>query len=284
MNFIVSIKVNFGDVLTGGVLVLHKLAYEIARRGHKVTIFTKPEYPHPNIIVKEDSSENELNFEYNPNETVIIPSFDWKNNSDIKHVSRWALYHIGPELMSNVDPTDEIFNFGSFEIYGVNSTKKLTTFDYQKNIFINKNQNREKRYCHLLLKNNPPNAHELISYFDSFDLSDYKSKGCFEYLSEKFNEYEYFLTFDDKTFLTLAAAMCGCKPIILNTSVKRPLMYRMENPLQMFGVAYGFRDLTWCDNTLDYVPEYVDYLEMRDNETIDEFINFWKKKLKNEIL
>ena len=39
MEFIVSIGVGYGEVLTGGVVALHKLAYELAFRGYKVTIF-----------------------------------------------------------------------------------------------------------------------------------------------------------------------------------------------------------------------------------------------------
>ena len=37
IEFIISIGVRFGEVFSGGVLVLHKLAYEIASKGYKVT-------------------------------------------------------------------------------------------------------------------------------------------------------------------------------------------------------------------------------------------------------
>lgn len=279
MQFIVSIKVGFSEVLTGGVLVLHKLSYELAKRGYPVTIFTDPVYPHENIKVENKSSENNLDFEFNPNETVIIPSFDWKNKSKIKNVARWALYHISEDLMKNVDESDEIFNFGTFHIPSNKSISKLTTFDYQKNIFYNKNKKRTKKYCHILLKNNPPNAHEIIKHFNSFSLDDYKIQGCFDYLAEMFNEHEYFLTFDDKTFLTLAAAMCGCKSIILKDNNLSAFEYRTKNSIQGCGVAYGISDLDWASNTIDSVSNYVDYLIESDNKTIDNFINFWQNKI-----
>lgn len=279
VEFIISINVGFVEVLTGGVLVLHKLAYELASRGYKVTIFTIPEYPHENIFVEKSCSENNLDFNYDPENTVLIPSFDWKNNTNIKHVARWVLYHINKEQIKNLDETDEVFNFGSFEIEGITTNKVLTVIDYKKNIYFNKNQKRKKKYCHLLLKNNPSNAFEIMNYFESFSLDDWKMRGNFQYLAEKFNEYEYFLTFDDKTFHTTSAAMCGCKPIILKNNEQLPFEYRMKNQIQMVGVAYGMNDLEWAETTLGYVSEHVDMLIEKDKKTINDFINFWKNKI-----
>ena len=98
-------------------------------------------------------------------------------------------------------------------------------------------------------------------------------------MADVFNEHEYFLTFDDKTFLTLAAAMCGCKPIILKNNNISPSEFREKNPLQKYGVAYGIDDLDWVEKTISKVPEYVDYMDEMDNKTIDEFIIFWENKL-----
>jgi hypothetical protein len=280
LEFIISLKVGFSQVLTGGILVLHKLAHEIAKKGYKVTIFTNPEYPHENIRVVEGCSEDNLSFGYNKEKTVIIPSFDWKNNSNIKNVARWALYHIDETSVKNIDDEDEIYNFGFFSIPTNKTIHKLTVFDYKKEVFFNKVEKRRKKYCHILLKNNPENAHEVIKYFNSFDLSDYKTKGCFGYLSEKFNEYEYFLTFDEKTFLTTAAAMCGCKSIILNKNNGCPIKFRKENPIQELGVAYGLSDLDWAEKTIDFVPNHIDFLIKKDNETVDNFIKYWENKLK----
>lgn len=282
MEFIISIGVGFSQVLTGGVLVMHKLAYELANRGHKVTIFTKPEYPHTNIVVEKNSSEDNLNFDYDPKNTVIIPSFYWRNNSNIKNVARWALYHTFDNGEDTIEDTDEFFNFGTFNIDTTKEVRKLTTFDYQKETFFDRGLKRNGKYCHILLKNNPTNCREIISYFNSFDLDDYKSRGCFEYLADVFNEYEYFITFDDKTFLTTAAAMCGCIPIILKNNNVNPIEFRLENPIQSIGVAYGIDDLKWAESTIGHVRNHIEYLEISDNKTIDDFVDFWKNKISNQ--
>ena len=51
LNFLVEVHVGFNDVLTGGVVAMHMLAYKLAERGHNVFIFCKPEYPHENITI-----------------------------------------------------------------------------------------------------------------------------------------------------------------------------------------------------------------------------------------
>jgi hypothetical protein len=278
-EFIVSIGVNFSDILTGGILVLHKLAYEIARRGYKVTIFTTPEYPHENIVVQNNSSENNLNFTYDSKNTVIIPSFDWKNNSDLIHVARWALYHITDPYMVNVEETDEVFNFGTFNIPTDKVVNTLTVLDYHLHLYKNQNRDRIGKYCHLFLKNTPTDAEKIIEEFNSFDLSDYKSRGCFEYLAQVFNEYEYFLTFDDKTFHTVAASMCGCKSIILGEKNISPEEFRKQNPIQKYGVAYGFDDLDWAEKTINLVSDNIKSLIESDNKSIQNFIDFWISKI-----
>ena len=118
-----------------------------------------------------------------------------------------------------------------------------------------------------------------MNYFESFSLDDWKMRGNFQYMAEEFNEYEYFLTFDDKTFHTISAAMCGCKPIILKNNEQLPFEYRMKNQIQMVGVAYGMNDLEWAETTLGYVSEHVDMLIEKDKKTINDFINFWKNKI-----
>lgn len=278
-HFIVSIGVGFGDVLTGGVLALHKLAFELANRGCKVTIFTTPEYPHPNINVEYGCSENNLDFEYDPNTSVIIPSFDWENKTDLKHVARWALYHIDSEKMTHVKDTDFIFNFGTFDIHGKSRSFPLTVFDYHEKDFVNHNLPRNSKYCYILNKETPDNYQEILRGLNAESVEDWKLRGNFKYLSEKFNEYEFFVTFDSKSFYTLAAAMCGCKPIIIKQDDKSPEEYRQQNPIQKFGIAYGFEDVEWMEKTLNEVPNYIKELQDKDSKTINDFVNFWKERM-----
>jgi hypothetical protein len=88
------------------------------------------------------------------------------------------------------------------------------------------------------------------------------------------------MTFDDKSYLTTAAALCGAKSIILNPDKKlSPLEYRENNPLQMCGVAYGFDDIKWANNTIGFVRDNLLQLEQKDKQTILNFIEYWESKL-----
>jgi hypothetical protein len=279
INFIISIGVRFGEVFSGGVLALHKLAYEIASRGYQVTIFTEPEYHHKNIVVEPNSDENNLNFNFNPEYTVIIPSHNWKNNTNLKNVARWILYHIDNNDMFNIEDSDEIFNYGSFNFGNKNIIKKLTVFDYHENIFINQKKNRNKKYCYITNKNHPNNWRDIFeNEYNADNLTNWKTEG-YKFLADKFNEYEYFLTYDDKSFYTLAATMCGTKVILLGGQNETKLNYKLTTPYNLFGVACGFEDIEWAEKTIDLVPQLVSELKKSDEKTIDDFIKYWEKKI-----
>ena len=279
MEFIITIGVGYGEILTGGVVALHKLAYEVANRGYKVTIFTEPVFKHENIRVEDISKINELNFNFNIKETIILPSMEWINNRKYPNICRLALYHLNDELIKNVDKTDKVYNFGNFDLCGLKETGKLTAIDYHENLFKNENKIRNGKTCFILNKDTPHNYESILKFLKAEDIGNWKRMGAFKYLKEVFNQYEYFVTFDNKSFYTLAAAMCGCKSIILNKKMDSNL-YRIENPLQRYGVAYGIDDIDWCENTINKVSEYVKVLKNNDSETIDNFIINSKEMLK----
>jgi hypothetical protein len=146
-------------------------------------------------------------------------------------------------------------------------------------------------------KHTPPNGERIFQDLKSDDLSGWKSMGGYDYLVEKFNEYEYFLTYDQKSFFTVAATLCGCKAIILKSDIHTeertnaftlsedygktltPTEYRLSNPIQMFGVAYGFEDITWANKTIGLARDYIQELEKIDQKSVDDFITYWEKKL-----
>ena len=282
IEFIISIGVRFGEVFSGGVLVLHKLAYNIASKGYKVTIFTEPEYPHENIVVQQGCDENNLNFNFDLESTVIVPSHNWKNTIGIKNVARWALYHIDEDDMGNIEDTDEIFNYGSFNVGNRNVSKILTVFDYNDDIFVNQQKKRNKKYCYITNKNHPNNWKEIFeSQYGADNLTNWKTKS-YEYLADKLNEYEYLLTYDDKSFYTLAATMCGTKVILLGQNNESNFKYKLSTPYNLFGVSCGFEDIEWSEKTIELVPQLVNELKKSDETTVNNFIKYWEEKNNNK--
>lgn len=309
LNFIIYCFFSFDKDITGGNIVRHKLAYELARRGCNVYMFTSPEYPHENIEVihanvgeiNENTSHTWEGFIYPVDKTIsIYPQMVYGNPFNTKHVCRWIMYHTRREIEESFELEDVYFNFGDFKTFKKQSTKSLTVFDYKLEKLYNKNLPNRRGFCHIIHKNHPENFQEIFDFFKSENLEDFKKskRFDFDYLRENFNKYEYFLTFDKKSFFTTAAALCGCKSIILNpesttefyenaytdyrkkNSSITPFEYRLKNPIQMFGVAYGLEDISWANNTINLSRNHIEDLEIQDQKTVDEFVEFWKQKIK----
>ena len=306
INFLVGIHDNFSQVLTGGVVAMHKLAHNLAKTGHNVFTFCEPEFPHENIKVI-NSVGNRLNdletewswetFYYPVNKTVsIYPQIIRDNPYNTKYVSRWILYHTEKPIEDLYGENDVYFNYGNFKTFENVPDRKLTVFNYYFDKLYVTNNGSRKGFCHLAHKNTPPNSYETFKTFNSFDLGEWKTSGAFDYLREQFNKYEYFLTYDQKSFFTLAATLCGCKAIILNPGPSleqhqnafslsddygkpmTPTEYRLKNPIQMYGIAYGLDDIGWANKTIGLSTDYLKELEIIDNKTVEDFVKFWEVK------
>jgi hypothetical protein len=119
-----------------------------------------------------------------------------------------------------------------------------------------------------------------LKNFGSTEIPHYNGKKNINYLLDEFNKYEYLITFDDKSYYTTAAALCGTKSIILNPNPTiTPIEYRINNPIQMCGIAYGFNDINWANETIDLVRDNLIQLDKKDKLTVHNFIEHWKNKL-----
>lgn len=305
INFVIDLFINFKDQMSGGLVALHKLSYELAERGHNVYIFCEPEYPHENInIIKstttiEGSRFNSSweSFSYYLNNTVsIYTEHNLNNPFGTKHLTRWLLYHTKKEYEEKYDKNEFYFNYGGCFTYRGYDDGILTAVNYNLDKLYNENKHKREGYCHILHKNTPKTGKDEIEIFKSKDLGRWYDKGGYDFLRNEFNKHEYFLTFDQNTYLTTAAALCGCKSIILNPNYRNnniknaytesefyhkpltPTEYRLGFPRNMFGVAYGIEDLEWADNTIHMVRDHILEMEKIDAKSIDNFVDFWNKK------
>jgi len=278
----------------GGHLSMHMLAYKLAERNQNVYICCEPFFKHENIVQLE--CEHYINEKggdsftipkivYNYNDTIsVYTQVTWNNPFNTKNTVRWIMYDTEKPIESTFTDEDTYFNYGNFKTENSNREKgKLTIFNYNKDKLFSYN-NFRKGYCHILHKNTPNNYDEILNEFNSFDLTDWRNKGGFNYLREEFNKYEYYLTFDDKSYFSIAAAMCGCKVVIIPTEKTKKLYinsgdFRNQNFNQSIGISYGFDDISWSNSTIHFIDEHVKNLEEIDNKTVDNFINYWKRKL-----
>lgn len=276
----------------GASFALHKLAYEIASIGHCVYIFNSPKYPHRNIeVIPTEITEtfeggwrNNFSWEgfgFDLGKTISIsPHITYGNPFNTAHNARWVLHDYSPEQWDTFGVNDVIFNYGTFKVPDGTTQFSLTAFDYNFDKFYNINNPDRKGFGHIIHKNTPNWGLGFLKNIGSTEIPHHNGKQEINYLLDEFNKYEYVLTFDDKSYYTTAAALCGAKSVILNPNRNiTPAEYRLKNPIQMFGVAYGFNDIKWANDTIELVKENLLQLEQKDKQTIINFIEFWKNKL-----
>lgn len=289
MVFIVDTLISIAYPYNGGSIVLHKLANELAKRGHNVYVFNEPYFPHENIRVIPSSLLNDNNefknkfifetFVFNPYKTITITHQSSSINFGTIYNCRWILKDCESYFWDQYDKNDFFYNFGSFKTVDNVEQKPLTIYDYKLDKFFNFNKNR-KGFCALLYKNHPKDGDKIIENFEPEFLDLKNNFNNDDYLLQFFNKYEYLLTFDHKTYLTTIAALCGTKVIILkNNDNLTPTQYRLQNPIQFFGVAYGLNDISWANNTIDLVRDNLENLKTEDDKTVNDFVEFWEKKL-----
>jgi hypothetical protein len=291
LTFIVNTMMSIGLETKGASIAIHKFAYELALRGHYVYIFNEPFYPHENIKIIPAIKKNIGNewsnyftwglFNFSLNRTISIhPQITYGNQFNTIHTARWIMHDFEQIQWDLFSDTDVIFNYGSFKVPEGTIQKSLTVFDYNFDKFYNTNNLNRKGFGHIIHKNTPDWGQEFLKNLGSTEIPHHNGKKKIDYLLEEFNKYEYLLTFDDKSYYTSAAGLCGTKSIILNSNKDiTPSEYRLKNPIQMCGVAYGFDDIKWANNTIDFVKDNLQQLEMKDKQTIDNFIQFWENRL-----
>jgi hypothetical protein len=196
------------------------------------------------------------------------------------HNVRWVLHDYEPDQWKTFSNDEYVCNFGTFKVPEGTKQTNLTIFDYKFDKFYNTNNPNRKGFAHIIHKNTPDWGLGFVQQFDSSEIPHFNGQKDLDYLLDEFNKYEYLLTFDDKSYYTAAAALCGVKSIILNPDKKLlPVEYRQKNPIQMCGVAYGFDDIKWANDTIGLVRENLQQLEQKDKQTIFNFIEYWKNKL-----
>lgn len=307
LSFLIGLFTSLKDEITGGVIVMHKLAYMLADRGHNVYIFCEPAFPHENIKVLKSSKLGQDGFisyftwepfTYPLYSTIsVFPQTTRGNWFNTPNVARWILYDTEKDIEETYGSDDVYFNFGSFKTFKEVKYRQLTVFDFATDRLKKNNYGERKTFCHIVHKHTPVDGEKIFELLGSDNLTDWKNNGGYDYLSQKLNEYDYFLTYDQKSFYTLAAGLCGTKSVILNPGPSyefapnansqseeyekkiTPLEYRFLNPIQMYGVAYGWDDLEWAKKTIDLVPDYIKDYEALTEKTVDNFCEFWLKKV-----
>jgi hypothetical protein len=270
---------------SGGHVVLHKLVKLMCELGYEVWTTRKPFFDCNVNIIKESTGKHhwDMSFADGKNLIAIYPETVEGNEFRAKNVVRWILYHAKPEVESTWNDNDVYFYYAkSFNTSKAIKKRMLTVIDAKTDVFINKGLVSKRKGCCHIIKKKQPRGEKMLEYFNSVDLSDFMEKGGFSYLADELNKYEYFVTYDDATYYSIAAALCGCKSIILNPDPRiTPDDFREGHSLFRHGVAYGWCDLNHAIMTRDLLKEDIIRAEKNSIKEIKVLNDFWENRIAN---
>ena len=277
----------------GGIVVQYYLAKILDQIGIRVRIKLNNNYVENNIYNNYDNDDFYLN-----NTIVIYGETIEGNPLNASYVVRWILAELGIISNGNIYKTwglnDLTYYFNS-ELKFLNNPDKINTvYKNLSLLFINStfeniNQDR-KGYCHTFRKKH---YHKNIIHMhpqDSFEITrDHKQ----EDYKNIFNKYEYFISYDPLTFMSIIAAFCGCISIIypidgiskkewLNTTALADYV-KDRNLDSIYGIAYGnsFKEILYAYSTLPLMKEqWIDINNYFKEKYIYSFlndINNWNK-------
>lgn len=197
------------------------------------------------------------------------------------HVVRWIMNTPGVCGGDGVyELTDHIFQYHPwFEVSKCYEVKGLLTaidLEFQLRTYQNKNLPNRKGGAYLVRKGRDKRHDQHPADFVHADpllerMTDQEA-------ADFFNSIETFISYDDMTWISVQAALCGCKSIIIPGEGDRSLdNLKKVNRIQ--GVAYGFDDAEWAQSTAHLLRSHFEALNGENLSTIKAFYEYCEKTI-----
>ena len=203
---------------------------------------------------------------------------------EAKHVVRWIMNTPGvcggDGLYSE---TDHIFQYHPW--YPVNERYKvqglLTAIDleYQLKTYQNQNLPTRKGGAYLIRKGHSKKHDKHPKDFVHAD--PLLEKMTEEEAADFFNSIETLISYDDMTFISAQAALCGCKSIVIPGEGDRS-EENLKKINRVKGVAYGFNDDEWVSASNHQLRPWIENWNTENLMTIKGFYEYCEKTITRE--
>lgn len=267
MNFVIYAP---GDYTPngGGCVALHKLCHNISLLGEHCHIMTSRKNPDYLGTQVNEKQAVEL---CAGGAVAIYPEVTCGNPFGAYKIMRWILYNVRTYGEFGLFYSDDLVykyapHFTLREEHEVHG--ELRAVELNLNIFKDEHLPR-KGSCYLVKKGN--NKHQTHPE-DSIMLDDYPNKGGNLYLAKIFNQCEVFYAYDNATWLSVMASICGCLSLVIPEEGVTPEQWHNGFPYFKYGIAYGVDDIDYAKETAHLLKPELLKIEAETIELTKEFI------------
>lgn len=278
------------DPDSGGSIFLHQLAHALTALGEDAALWPwgwlpsapfrerlrrtlrKPRlaWQRPEMKLRQDPTLRTriaAPSDLGPATVAVYPEVTLGNPLGVKNVARWLLYRPGLK-----DP----YSFGEGEIYfragEMSDLPQLTggaqdLFLWRRNpIYRNEGRSGRRGVCYAVRKGHKKPR-----------IPETEGAICIDGLSHEetaaiFNRCETFFSYDEATFYSQYAAICGCDSIVVPGYFANRAEWIASHPIARFGVAYGLNDIFHARATRDQVIGELEARERAGLETVKAFV------------
>jgi hypothetical protein len=190
-----------------------------------------------------------------------------------KHVVRWIMNTPGVCGGDGIfGPNDHIFQYHPWypvdPKYQVQGLLTAIDLEYQLNTYQNKHRSDRQGGAYLIRKGHSKKHNQHPADFVHADpilekMSDQEA-------ADFFNRIETFISYDEMTWISIQAALCGCKSIIIPGEGDRSAE-NLKRVNRINGLAYGLDDQDWADKTHHQLRPHFERLNKEYQATIQDF-------------
>ena len=215
------------------------------------------------------------------NTVVIYAEIVRGNPLNGTHVVRWIMNTPGVCGGDGIyDLSDHIFQYHPWypvdEKYQAQGLLTAIDLDHQLKTYQDKNLPERTGGAFLVRKGRDKNHNQHPADFVHAD--PLLEKMTDEEAADFFNEIETFISYDDMTWISVQAALCGCKSIIIPGEGDRSAE-NLKRVNRINGLAYGFDDQDWADKTRHQLRPHFESLNTEYQATIQDFYSYCEREI-----
>lgn len=200
---------------------------------------------------------------------VIYPEVTLGNPLGAPNVVRWLLYTPGAKDPFDFTEGELFFRAGEMsDLPNITGGAPDLFVWYLNPVYRNENRPNRRGVCYTLRKGKdkpriPETEHEDAVCIDGLS---------HEETAEIFNSCSVFYSYDEATFYSQYAALCGCLSIIVPGQYTSREEWVAAHPLGRFGVAYGDDDRDHAVSTMGRVAEMLEEKSQESLRSVKAFI------------